>query len=201
MAQNLSEDAVFLKVVTVGDSGVGKSSLIFRYIDGAFQTDYVSTIGVDFKVKRMKVGEQNVKLQVWDTAGQERFRTLARAYLRGAHGCIGVFDVSQPSTLERLQTWLDEFRQENPKMCSKCCIIVGNKSDLPPPHVTEEQVQEITRKYDCEYVPVSAKTGLDVHKVFETLAVAMVTARGSVTFPEVNSEKVVSKPVKSYCCS
>lgn len=200
MAQNLSDEALFLKVVTVGDSGVGKSSLIFRYIDGAFQTGYVSTIGVDFKVKMMKVGEQNVKLQVWDTAGQERFRTIARAYLRGAHGCIGVFDVSQPETLERLHVWLDEFLQENPKVTSQCIIIVGNKTDLPTPHVSPAQVQEVTEKYNCHYLEVSAKTGLDVSRVFDTLAVAMASTRGPAPIPK--AETVVSKPnSKARCCS
>lgn len=200
MAQNLSDEALFLKVVTVGDSGVGKSSLIFRYIDGAFQTGYVSTIGVDFKVKMMKVGEQSAKLQVWDTAGQERFRTIARAYLRGAHGCIGVFDVSQPDTLERLHIWIDEFLQENPKVSPECIIIVGNKTDLPTPHVSPAQIQAVTQKYHCNYLEVSAKTDSGVSRVFETLASAMVTYRGPA--PVYKPETHVSKPdSKTYCCS
>ena len=200
MAQNLSDEALFLKVVTVGDSGVGKSSLIFRYIDGAFQTGYVSTIGVDFKVKMIKVGEQNAKLQVWDTAGQERFRTIARAYLRGAHGCIGVFDVSQPESLERLHIWIDEFLQDNPKVSPECIIIVGNKTDLPVPHVSPAQIQAVTEKYHCNYFEVSAKTDSGVSRVFETLASAMVTCRGPA--PVYKQETVVSKPKsKAYCCS
>lgn len=196
-AQNASDPEVFLKIVTLGDSGVGKSSLIFRYIDGAFHTGYVSTIGVDFKIKRVTIGEQTVKLQIWDTAGQERFRTISKPYLRGAHGCVAVFDVSDPKTLESLRGWLHEFREENSSAAPKALIIVGNKTDLPPPHVPEESIKALVKELDCEYLEASAKTGAEVSTVFETIAQRIMAHRP----PTKTSEPIKPKaPQRRLLC-
>jgi len=101
-------DHIF-KILLIGDAGVGKSSILLRFTDDAFEEHLASTIGVDFKVKTLHMRGKTLKLTIWDTAGQERFRTLTSSYYRGCHGIILVFDVNDRPSFEHLRTWLDEF--------------------------------------------------------------------------------------------
>ncbi|KAI0344318.1 ras-domain-containing protein [Trametopsis cervina] len=130
-----------LKVVVIGASGVGKTSFRNQYISGRFTTGYRATIGADFITKTVPHHdrpEEKVTLQIWDTAGQERFSSLSSAFFRGADAVILMFDVNQPSTLEALSKWWNEFKDRAPvrdeDMDKFCCIFVGNKIDIPPPH-------------------------------------------------------------------
>ncbi|TFK64461.1 hypothetical protein BDN72DRAFT_742775, partial [Pluteus cervinus] len=126
-----------IKVVVIGASGVGKTSLRGQYISGRFSTGYRATIGADFISKSLphpsKQGE-SVLLQIWDTAGQERFSSLSSAFFRGADAVILVFDVNTPETLESLTKWWAEFCQNAPlpeeDVEDFCCVVVGNKTDL-----------------------------------------------------------------------
>merc|ERR1719198_1000349 len=101
-------DHIF-KILLIGDAGVGKSSILLRFTDDAFEEHLASTIGVDFKVKTVQLGGKTVKLTIWDTAGQERFRTLTSSYYRGCHGIIVVFDVNERETFDNLPHWLEEL--------------------------------------------------------------------------------------------
>ncbi|CAH8536813.1 unnamed protein product [Schistosoma bovis] len=107
MDQSETSD-IHLKLLLIGDMNVGKSSLLFRYIDDGFSDTYMSTIGVDFKVKTVMIGNTRVKLQIWDTAGQERFRTITSTYYRGAHGIIIVYDVNDVKTFCNVEKWVKE---------------------------------------------------------------------------------------------
>ncbi|KLO17842.1 ras-domain-containing protein [Schizopora paradoxa] len=126
-----------LKVVIIGDSGVGKTSIRGQYISGRFTNAYKATIGTDFISKTLphynKPGE-SVTLQIWDTAGQERFSSLAVAFFRGADAVIMVYDVNKPETLQGLRRWWNEFKDRAPVMDEEaedyCCVVVGNKIDL-----------------------------------------------------------------------
>ena len=120
-----------LKLLLIGDAGVGKSSILLRFTDDTFNEHLQSTIGVDFKVKMMKKKSKTVKITIWDTAGQERFRTLTSSYYRGAHGIMLVYDVTRKHTLSQLQQWLEEVEQycgSNSKEVVK--LLVGNKKDM-----------------------------------------------------------------------
>ena len=101
-------DHIF-KLLLIGDAGVGKSSILLRFTDDAFEEHLASTIGVDFKVKTVTMRGKTLKLTIWDTAGQERFRTLTSSYYRGCHGIILVFDVTDRSSFEHVRMWLDEI--------------------------------------------------------------------------------------------
>ena len=105
-----------LKILLIGNSGVGKSCLLMRYVENNFTTNFFNTIGVDFKMKTIPVNDQEVKLQIWDTAGQERFRTITCNYYRGAHGVVIVYDITDRESFENVKNWMteiDKYAQEN----------------------------------------------------------------------------------------
>ncbi|KAI0927851.1 GTP-binding protein of the rab, variant 2 [Taiwanofungus camphoratus] len=116
------------KLLLIGDSGVGKSCLLLRFAEDAFTDSYLSTIGVDFKIRTIELEGKTVKLQIWDTAGQERFRTIAAAYYRGAHGIVVVYDVTDNESFENVKGWLHEIERYASETVKK--LLIGNKSDL-----------------------------------------------------------------------
>ncbi|CAM9788324.1 unnamed protein product [Phaeothamnion confervicola] len=117
-----------IKILMLGDTGVGKSSLINRFTEDTFNPSLVGTVGVDFKMKPVQIDGEDVLLQVWDTAGQERFHKITRAYYRGSHGIVIVYDLSNPATLENIEYWMRNI-QDNAGQTVKTCL-VGNKMDL-----------------------------------------------------------------------
>lgn len=116
------------KIVMIGDSGVGKSNLLSRFVDNSFNMDSKPTIGVEFATKNINIEGKSIKNQIWDTAGQERFRAITNAYYRGAVGAIIAFDLTKSKTFENVQKWLGELRDNaEPRIT---IMLVGNKSDL-----------------------------------------------------------------------
>uniref|UniRef100_A0A915LLN5 Ras-related protein Rab-35 n=1 Tax=Meloidogyne javanica TaxID=6303 RepID=A0A915LLN5_MELJA len=137
-----SRDYDFLfKLLIIGDSGVGKSSLLLRFSDNTFSANYITTIGVDFKIRTITVKGYKVKLQIWDTAGQERFRTITSTYYRGTHGVVVVYDVTTQDSFANVKRWLHEI-ETNCENVQR--ILVGNKLDEPTRRVVSEMFQCIT---------------------------------------------------------
>ncbi|RNF05896.1 Rab7 GTP binding protein [Trypanosoma rangeli] len=116
-----------LKIIILGDSGVGKTSLMHQYVNKKFDSRYKATIGADFLTKDLELNGQVVTLQIWDTAGQERFQSLGSAFYRGADACILVFDVTQQESFSHIGAWLEEFNIQAGKRDS---VLIGNKTDL-----------------------------------------------------------------------
>jgi Ras-related protein Rab-8A len=108
--------------------GVGKSCLLLRYSDDSFTSSFITTIGIDFKIKTIMVGESKVKLQIWDTAGQERFRTITTAYYRGAMGILLVYDVSDETSFVNVRNWMRQIDQNAAENVNR--ILIGNKCDV-----------------------------------------------------------------------
>jgi small GTP-binding protein len=162
------------KVLLVGDSGVGKSSLLLRFTSDAF-SDISLTIGVDFKQKLMTVGGKRLKLTIWDTAGQEHFRTLTKSYYRGAQGIILVYDVTRRETLTKLaDVWLEEVDVYS---TSQDCIkmLIGNKVDMESKRVvSKEEGIEFARQHGCLFHECSAKTRVNVEQCFEELVLKIL---------------------------
>ncbi|CAH3015503.1 unnamed protein product [Porites evermanni] len=157
------------KVLMIGDSGVGKSCLLLRYVDFAHREAYLNTIGVDFKVKTIKLNGKRIRLQVWDTAGQERFRTITSSYYRGAHGVMIVYDIAKKETFNNLNKWLNEvetYANEGVLM-----ILVGNKTDLDSERqVSTESGAEWAALNDMPFIETSAKNATNVTEAFTMLA-------------------------------
>ena len=135
-----------LQLVVIGDTGVGKSCILLRFADDTFTENYISTIGVDFRFRTVKVEKQTVKLQIWDTAGQERFRTITSAYYRGADGIIMVYDVTSEVSFDHINDWFVEVNRYAAE--NTCKILVGNKIDKADKIVPTEKAQV---GYTCIY--------------------------------------------------
>ena len=125
--ENDDYDMIF-KVVLIGDSGVGKTNLLSRYLKNEFSFDSKTTVGVEFGAKRMEIDGVKIKAQIWDTAGQERFRSITNAYYKGAKGALLVYDTTRRDTFDNINKWVPELRQSGDKEAT--IILVGNKVDL-----------------------------------------------------------------------
>ncbi|PFH34266.1 Rab18/RabC-family small GTPase [Besnoitia besnoiti] len=167
----LGEPAAYdhlLKLLLIGDSGVGKSSLLLRFTEDVFNDKQLSTIGVDFKVKHMTVGDTRLKLAIWDTAGQERFRTLTSSYYRGAQGIIMVYDVSNRQSFLDLQSWLDEVYRYSTNG-DAIVMLVANKIDKRTVEVERREGEAFAYQKGMLFVETSAKTRQGVQHAFEEL--------------------------------
>jgi len=164
------------KLVLIGDSGVGKSCLLLRFADDAFTESYISTIGVDFRFRTVKIDKKIVKLQIWDTAGQERFRTITSAYYRGADGIIMVYDVTSMDSFDHVNDWLKEVNRYASE--GTCKLLVGNKSDRTIDKVvTTEQAKEFADELGIEFLETSAKSAKNVEEAFLTMAGELIRQR------------------------
>ena len=162
---------VSIKLLTIGDSGVGKTCLLLKYASGQFSPMFITTIGIDYKLKTIQVeGHGEVRMQIWDTAGQERFRTLTASYFQGAHGILMVYDVSDRKSFESVSTWMDMIDKQADTGVAK--ILVGNKCDLSEEEiqVKREEGQAMADKYNIPFHLTSAKTNDGVDEAFLSIA-------------------------------
>ncbi|CAK7331622.1 unnamed protein product [Dovyalis caffra] len=163
-----------IKLLLIGDSGVGKSCLLLRFSDGSFTTSFITTIGIDFKIRTIELDGKRIKLQIWDTAGQERFRTITtgkpRAYYRGAMGILLVYDVTDESSFNNIRNWIRNIEQHASDNVNK--ILVGNKADMDESKraVPTSKGQALADEYGIKFFETSAKTNLNVEQVFFSIA-------------------------------
>jgi len=158
-----------IKLLLIGDSGVGKSCLLLRFCDDAWTPSFITTIGIDFKIRTIELDGKRIKLQIWDTAGQERFRTITTAYYRGAMGILLVYDVTDERSFNNVRTWHANVEQHASEGVNK--ILIGNKCDWTDKKViTEEQGNELAEELGIRYLETSAKNNIKVEDAFFTLA-------------------------------
>ena len=152
----------------IGNSGVGKSCLLLRFTEDSWSESYVTTIGVDFKIKTLDIESKSVKLQIWDTAGEERFRNIVSSYYRGAHGIMMVYDITDLEIFENLNSWLNEIANNDSEHVFK--ILVGNKCDMEKDRkVTYQQGEEFAKEHKMFFFETSAKDSINVQEAFETM--------------------------------
>ena len=157
------------KILIIGDSGVGKSCILHRFTDDIFTENYISTIGVDFKIRTLDIDGKLIKLQIWDTAGQERFRVITSAYYRGAHGVIIVYDVTSNISYKNINYWLEETTKYASENISK--ILIGNKSDLVNKReVSYTNARDYADSLNLNYIETSAKNNTNIEQIFVDIA-------------------------------
>lgn len=168
MSTSNDYDSTF-KILVLGDSGVGKTCLIYRYTEGIFSEAYVSTIGIDCRTTMLDVDELKVRMQIWDTAGQERFRTLTSAYYRGAMGVLLVYDVTGEESFSHVNSWLRNI--DDNASSDVCKVLVGNKADVEDGRViSKERGEMVAQNNNLQFFETSAKTGDGVKEAFKCLA-------------------------------
>jgi len=157
------------KLLLIGDSGVGKSCLLLRFADDTYTESYISTIGVDFKIRTIELDGKTIKLQIWDTAGQERFRTITSSYYRGAHGIIVVYDITDAQTFASVKQWLSEIERFACENVNR--LLVGNKCDMKDKRKVESATaKEFADSLGIPFIETSAKNALNVEVAFTTMA-------------------------------
>ncbi|XP_055925262.1 ras-related protein Rab-18-like [Argiope bruennichi] len=175
----MDDDSVLttLKILIIGESDVGKSSLLLRFTDDVFDPGLAATIGVDFKVKTVSVDGNKAKLAIWDTAGSERFRTLTPSYYRGAQGAILVYDVTNRQSFMKLDQWLYELETYSTRT-NIVKMLVGNKIDKENRAVSREEGMKYARKHSMLFIEASAKTCDGVQCAFEELVEKILQTPG-----------------------
>ena len=166
----------------LGDSGVGKTSILEQYVNQTFTGHYKVTIGSDFLTKDLQFEDERLKLQIWDTAGQEKYRSLSLAYYRGADACIFVYDVTDKSSFTNLGTWMETFFSQVPdkQATNFPVVIVGNKIDKGGRAVAEEASKKWCKSHgDLAYFESSAKTRAGIDDAFNHIAKLIVKGTGS----------------------
>lgn len=167
------------KIVLAGGGGVGKTSLIRRYVKGLFEGNYKMTIGTDFLFKRLNINDKRVGLQIWDPGGQERFAFMRHALMDGAMGVIYLYDVTSPRSLHKLNDWIEANKKFNSTYENCQSILIGNKSDLYEKmgRVNEESVEYFNEQTGVDFKKhylTSALTGDNVEKAFHDLSKLIV---------------------------
>ena len=197
-------DYIF-KVLLIGNSDVGKSSIILRYVDETWTDVFVPTIGVDFKVKTLEVDNKQVKMQIWDTAGQERFRTVVSSYFRGSHGLFLIYDITNRDSFKNLENWLKEIEGEASEKVLK--ILIGNKCDLEEDRdIKFEEGQAFANRNGMQFMETSAKANTNINEAFEALAKLMIKFTSENNIPQKKDTMVLKASsgqdlkTKRKCC-
>lgn len=157
-----------IKCLVVGDSGIGKSSLMVRFTDDIFINQYISTIGVDFKIKTMFLKNKTIKFQIWDTAGQDRFRTITSSYYRGSNAVLICYDVTERGTFKNVKQWLEEVNMYS--TTKPLLILCGTKTDLDDKRqVSIIEAQEYAKNNNMLFFETSAKNNSNIKDIFESI--------------------------------
>ena len=155
-----------LKYIVIGDSSVGKSNILLRYTHNQFNEEYQSTIGVEFGAKNINLNNKIYRIQIWDTAGQENFRSITRAYYKNSVCALVVYDITKRESFENVLSWIQDCRNQSPKTI--IMVLVGNKNDLENlREVSYDEGEEFAKNNNMIFFETSAKTGLNITKIFE----------------------------------
>jgi len=176
------------KILLIGDSAVGKSCLLNRFADDIYIESYISTIGVDFKIRSIEIDGKVIKLQLWDTAGQERFRTITTNFYRGAHAIAIAFDLTNIESFTNIKTWLDEIKQHN-LLTEPYIIIIGTKCDRNNIEVTPNMIEQFRQQTNYKYnvILTSAKSNIRINDLFFDISSHLKTKYPDLKVPSVST--------------
>ena len=159
---------IIFKLVLIGDSGVGKTNILWRYVRDEFSIETKSTVGVEFGSKIVKYPTVNIKVQIWDTAGQERYKSITNAYYKGAKGSFVVYDISKKETFDNVDKWIGELKNNGDP--DVCILLIGNKCDLEDERqVTQDDALKKAELFEIAYLETSAMQAVNIEKAFDTM--------------------------------
>lgn len=187
-----------IKLLTLGNSLVGKSSLIARFIENKFFDSYISTIGIDFFKKKVEIGHNEIDLQIYDSAGQEKYKSISKQYYHNSEGILLVFDLTSQESFVALDEWIEDLEKVEKDLP---IVLVGNKSDLDDRDVSEEEINKIINDKKFDYFETSALNGSNVNEAFMKLTELVIKHKKS----RRNTRKGMSihalnNPNNKKCC-
>ena len=171
-----------LKILVLGEGRIGKTCLIERYVNRTFKENYIATIGMDIRNKKLEINKRDFNITINDTAGQERFRSLTKMFYKGADGILVGFDLTEPKTLQLVDFWIQEIEINKSKEHPISLVLFGNKcDDKENIKVKQEDIKKMQEKHKLEYFETSAKDGTNVRAIFEHLTKITLKSRGFLT--------------------
>ena len=196
----MSEILTF-KILTLGESSVGKTCILRRYVEGQFFKNQISTIGIDFKSKNLKINNHEIRLNIWDTAGEERFRNITSQYYKGAEGIILVFDLTKKESFDKINDWIKQIKL-NTQSDEIAIVLLGNKKDLVDMRVISfEEGKERAEAFGIKFFETSALDGSGIEDAFLCLSEEIMKKK-NIDFQKNNfvlgKQKVVKDKVG--CC-
>ena len=159
---------ILYKIVIIGDSGVGKSNILSRYVRDEFSIDTKATVGVEFGSKIISINNQQIKMQIWDTAGQEKYKSVSSIYYKGAKGALLVYDISRKETFNNLNRWINEIKNNSDENIN--ILLIGNKCDLEEGRqISQEEAFQKAKEINAGFLEVSALQAVNIEKAFKYL--------------------------------
>ena len=201
----MSTDTIHcFKILTIGESGVGKTCILRRFVENKFLKNHLATIGIDFKTKNIEIDGTPIKLKIWDTAGQERFRNITNQYYKGADGIILVFDVTDQKSFDKIKEWMSQIKA-NTQADQIGLVLLGNKCDIEPRTISKNDGEELGKELGIEYYETSAMKGDGIAQAFEFLAKNILTKKKIDLKNEKGTDGGVNldggvTPQKKQCC-
>ena len=165
----MSTDNNTFKILTLGESGVGKTAILRRYVENKFEKHHLATIGIDYQSKTIKIKNKEIKLKIWDTAGQERYRNIASHAYKGADGIMLVYDITDEYSFSKITDWMEQINSNLSKN-EIGIVLIGNKSDIEDRFIDTEKGEEKAKEYGIQYFETSALNGNGINETFEGLA-------------------------------
>ena len=200
-----NEPKYTFKILTLGESGVGKTCILRRFVENKFLKNHLATIGIDFRAKTIQINGYEVKLKIWDTAGEERFRNITNQYYKGADGIILVFDLTNFDTMNKIRDWYDQIKN-NTSSNDIGLVLVANKSDLKR-EVSNEECLNLSKELNIQLYETSALTGEGVNEIFEYITQEIISKKNYLDDTQANGvtlgigdNKNKNKDKKSDCC-
>ena len=191
-----------LRIIVLGNSSVGKTSLILRYTEDTFNTSFAVTIGLDYKVKKEVINGKNVTLQLWDTGGQERFRNITKSYYGKANGVVLVYDCTDVKSFQEIRSWITQI--ESHARVDIVKVLVAAKCDKEDVKVSLEMGQNLAEEYNIKFFVTSSKTGQNVNETFSYVAEEIfnneIDLKGQKSSFVVNQATDSSETTKKKCC-
>ena len=194
----------FINIITLGESSVGKSSIINRYVENNFDYNFVSTLGVDFRKKNININGEDIRLKIWDTAGQEKFRSIQKQYYRNSDGILLVFDVTKFDTFNVLEEWINSIKNQTSN--DIIVVLVGNKIDLNNKVISDDEIKNFANDNKFKYFLTSAATGKNINEVFDYIVKEIYNIKSKKKKNDSNNnnnknlKKNYIKSNKKACC-
>jgi len=165
-----------IKILTLGETQVGKTSIVLRYSEDKFNYNKIATIGIDFKIKIIRKGNEKIKVSIYDTAGQERFQNIVKHYYKGANGVLLIYDITKRDTFKKLDFWIEDLKENADNIDNLFIYLIGNKNDMEEKReVSFQEATDFAKDKKLPYIEVSAKTGNNIKKLFDEVIKGAMT--------------------------